>query len=65
MNIYCDAGYRSSQIGLVGDEDDVYIFQCLLQEAIYLKLCEGIKVKSTFPEHYPVLGYISGVREIV
>lgn len=47
MVIYCDAAYRFSQIGLVGDEDDIYIFQCLLQEAIYIKLCEAVKVKST------------------
>ena len=65
MDIYCDAAYRFSQIGLVGDEDDVYIFQCLLQEAIYLKLCEGVKVKSTFPENCRVLKYLCGAQEIV
>lgn len=42
MNIYCDAAYRFSQIGLVGDEDDVYIFQCLLQEAVYLRLYRAL-----------------------
>lgn len=65
MDIYCDARYRFSQIGLVGDEDDVYIFQCLLQEAIYIKLCEAIKVKSIFPKDCPVLKCISGVQEIL
>lgn len=42
MDIYCDAAYRFSQIGLVGDEDDVYLFQCLLQEAIYLDMCDKL-----------------------
>lgn len=62
MDIYCDAGYRFSQIGLVGDEDDVYTLQCLLQEAIYIKLCESIKVKSKFPQQFE---YITGIQEII
>lgn len=65
MDIYCDAGYRFSQIGLVGDEDDVYILQCLLQEAIYATLCEAVKVKSTFPYGFWNLSYIAGKQEIL
>lgn len=65
MDIYCDAGYRFSQIGLVGDEDDVYIFQCLIQEDIYIKLLEAVKVKSTFPYGLWNLTYIAGTQEIL
>lgn len=31
---------------LVGDEDDVYLFQCLLQEAVYLGLCNAMNCKT-------------------
>lgn len=54
-----------NQIGLVGDEDDIYIFQCLLQEAIYLKLCEAMKTKPRVPEQSWEFKYITGTQEIV